>query len=278
MVYNIKRLFGEIQSLFMYLPKEKILFNSPFREELDILIDFAEKALNERKPIWSPFVSAKLIEEVKNKFNNLNDITCVFDGGFSRAERKRICFLRSEEGIPSPFSDIPIEGVHLKGNFLFDRAKENDFRNVLYELDAKAEEIGDIWLIRDRGAQAVCTKECAKLMHKKISKLRDVEVVIEAVSISKMETPFERAEKIINTVEASTRIDAIASAGFGLSRSKTTTQIKQGYLRLNWESNDQPSKSVCAGDLIHLGNKGSIKVLTIDRTKKKRWRIKLLRQ
>ncbi len=50
-----------------------------------------------------------------------------------------------------------------------------------------------------------------------------------------MEIPFKRPEKIINTVEASTRVDAIASAGFGLSRSKITTQIKQGYLRLNWE-------------------------------------------
>ena len=34
------------------------------------------------KPVWSPFVSAQLIEEVKNKFNNLNDISLLFEGGF----------------------------------------------------------------------------------------------------------------------------------------------------------------------------------------------------
>ena len=262
----------------MQLPKEKILFNSRFRNELEILLKYAEKALNERRSIWSPFVSEQLIEEVKHKFNNLNDISCCFEGGFPNAERKRICFVRSEEKTNSTYLDIPIKGVYLKGNFLFDRAKHDDFRNVLHELDAKVNEIGDIWLIRDRGAQAICSRKCADFMHQKIGKLREVEIEIEALSISQMELPFKRPEKVINTVEASTRIDAIASAGFGLSRSKITSQIKQGCLRLNWELNNQPSKSVNIGDLIHLEKKGSIRILKIDKTKKERWRIKLLRQ
>ena len=262
----------------MHLPQEKILFNSPFKKELETLLHYAEKALKERKPIWSPFLSAQLIEEVKNKFNNLNDITCSFEGGFPSAERKRICFSSSEEKINSIYTDIPIKGIYLKGNFLFDRAKQNDFRDILHALKAQADEIGDIWIIRDRGAQAICSKKCADLMHKKVSKLREVEIAIEALKISEMEIPFRRTEKVINTIEASTRIDAIASAGFGLSRSKITTQIKQGCLRLNWELNDQPSKSINVGDLIHLERKGSLKILNIDKTKKERWRIKLLRQ
>jgi len=262
----------------MYLPKEKILFNSHFRQDLENLIEYAEKALTDRKPIWTPFVSAQLIEEVKSKFNNLNDITLFFEGGFSCAERKRICFLRSEKEMNSNSSDIPIKGIYLKGNFLFDRAKQNDFRDILHELDVEAGEIGDIWLIRDRGAQAICSQKCADLMHQKICKLREVEIAIQALDINEMEIPFKRPEKIITTVEASTRIDAIASAGFGLSRSKITTQIKQGCLRLNWRLNNQPSKSAKIGDLIHLEKKGSLKILNIDKTKKERWRIKLLRQ
>ena len=262
----------------MHLPKAKILFNSPFQKELETLLNYAEQALSERKPIWSPFVSAQLIEEVKNKFKNLNDITCYFDGGFPSAERKRICFLRSEEEINSTYPNVPIKGIYLKGNFLFDQAKKNDFRDFLHKLDVKEDAIGDIWLIRDRGAQAICTQKCATLMHQKLGKLREVEIAIDALSVNEMEIPFTRPEKIINTVEASTRIDAIASAGFGLSRSKITTQIKEGCLRLNWELNDQPSKSVNIGDLIHLEKKGSLKILNIGKTKKERWRIKLLRQ
>tara|TARA_B100000579_G_C22741344_1_gene809279 strand:- start:113 stop:901 length:789 start_codon:yes stop_codon:yes gene_type:complete len=262
----------------MQLPKEKILFNSPLRNELEILVNYAEKALNRREPIWTPFVSAQLIEEVKNKFNNLNDISLILEGGFQSAERKRICFIRSEEKMNYPSLDIPLKGIYIKGNFLFDRAKHDDFRNVLFGLDAKADEIGDIWLIRDRGAQAICSKTYADSVHQRQGKLREVEISIEVLDFCDMEIPFYRPEKVINTVEASTRIDAIASAGFGLSRSKIATQIKEGFLRLNWSLNHQPSKSVNVGDLIHLERKGSLKILSIDQTKKARWRIKLLRQ
>ena len=262
----------------MYLPKEKILFKSHFRQELSALLEYAEKALKDRQPTWSQFISAQLIEEVKIKFNNLNDINLLLDGGFPSAERKRICFFRSEERINYPASEIPIKGIYLKGNFLFDRAKQNDFRDILHELEIEPGEIGDIWLIRDRGAQAICSQKCADLIDNKICKLREVEIAIEALDINDMEIPFKRSEKIINTVEASTRIDAIASAGFGLSRSKITTQIKQNCLRLNWKLANQPSKSLKIGDLIHLEKKGSLKILEIDKTKKDRWRIKLLRQ
>tara|TARA_Y100001968_G_scaffold299244_1_gene309720 strand:+ start:771 stop:1559 length:789 start_codon:yes stop_codon:yes gene_type:complete len=262
----------------MHLPKEKILFNSKFSKELEALLENAEKALKSREPVWSPFISAQLKEEVKYRFKNLNDITMFFEGGFSGAERERICFLRSEEEVIFSSLAIPIKGIRIKGNFLFDRAKENDFRNTLYELDIEEGEIGDIWLIRDRGAQAICSQKCASLMHQKISKLRDVEIEIEVIDFNHMEIPFKRPEKTINTVEASTRIDAIASAGFGLSRSKVNTQIRQGCLRLNWTLNNQPSKLVKIGDLIHLERKGSLKILNIDKTKKERWRIKILRQ
>ena len=262
----------------MQLPKEKILFNSPLKKELEPLLDYAEKAIKERRQIWTPFVSAQISEEIKNKFNNLNDINFSFEGGFPSAERKRICFFRSEEETKSNEIDIPIKGIHLKGNFLFDRAKQNEFRDFLHLQDVQDDEIGDIWLIRDRGAQAICSEKYANLMHQKFGKLRDVEIKIESISIRDMEIPFTRPEKVINTVEASTRIDAIASAGFGLSRSKITALIKQGSLRLNWELNNQPSKLVDIGDLIHLEKKGSLKILNIDKTKKDRWRIKLLRQ
>ena len=262
----------------MYLPKEKILSNSNYPKELEDLIEYAEKALKDRQQIWTPFLSAKVLEEVQTKMNNLNDIRLFLEGGFPGAERKRICFMISEDKINYPPSNIPIKGIYLKGNFLFDRAKQNDFRNILHGLKAEEGEIGDIWLIRDRGAQAICSQNCADLMHHKIGNLREVKIAIEAIEIKDMEIPFKRTEKIINTVEASTRIDAVASAGFGLSRSKITTQIKEGCLRLNWELNYQSSKSLKIGDLVHLEKKGSLKILDIVKTKKDRWRIKLLRQ
>jgi len=262
----------------MKLPKEEILINSPYRRDLEPLLKYAEQALREWSPIWTPFLPAQLLEEVKKKFNHLIDLTCNYEGGYSHAERQRICFRRTENKNNSSNLNIPIEGLYLKGNFLFDRAKPNEFREAIQDLGIKEDEIGDIWLIRDRGAQAICSKNCADLISNRLSKLREVEIKIQKIAIPEMEIPLKRAEKTINTVEASTRIDAIASAGFGLSRSKITTQIKQGLLRLNWITNYQPNKTINIGDLIHLEKKGSLRILKIDKTKKERWRIKIQRQ
>ncbi len=42
-------------------------------------------------------------------------------------------------------------------------------------------------------------------------------------------------KKEITTVEASMRLDAIASAGFGMSRSKMVDAIAAGDVRVNWK-------------------------------------------
>ena len=49
-------------------------------------------------------------------------------------------------------------------------------------------------------------------------------------------------------MEASCRLDAIASAGFGLSRAKIVTHVKAGRLRLNWGNVRQASRELVVGD------------------------------
>ena len=262
----------------MVVPRKDVLYTFEFQKEIDSLSEYSDMALRKWEPIWTPFLSGQIREEAIKIYKNLNDVICSSFGGYKNAERQRLCFIRNENQIPSLDSKIPIKGLYLKGNFLFDRARPNDFRKAIENLGVKNGEIGDIWLIRDRGAQAICSEECAIRINQKIGKIRDVEIQCQSMITQDMETPFQRAPKTINTVEASTRIDAIASAGFGLSRSKISTRIKQGYVRLNWLTINQTNKMVNIGDLIHLETKGSIRILNIDQTKKERWRVKLLRQ
>ena len=51
--------------------------------------------------------------------------------------------------------------------------------------------------------------------------MRDVKVKINVVVIHELQIPTGRSKKLVNTVEASTRLDAIASAGFRVSRTKS---------------------------------------------------------
>jgi RNA-binding protein YlmH len=81
----------------------------------------------------------------------------------------------------------------------------------------------------------------------------------------------------LQTVEASCRIDAIASAGFGLSRAKIVSHIKAGRLRMNWHDVRQASRDVGVGDRLQLQDRGTLEVLSLTRTKRERWRVELRR-
>lgn len=73
------------------------------------------------------------------------------------------------------------------------------------------------------------------------------------------------------------RLDAIASAGFGMSRSKMVEYIEGGDVRVNWKEISQPSYQVKSGDLIAVRGKGRLEVGEVTVTKKERFRVQLTR-
>ena len=105
-----------------------------------------------------------------------------------------------------------------------------------------------------------------------------MQIRCEIINKQELQIPTPRLSRKFNTVEASTRLDAIASAGFGISRAKIVTQIKQGRLRLNWLPVKQASKELVVGDRVQLEERGSIEILGLEMTKRQRWKVQLLRQ
>ena len=79
------------------------------------------------------------------------------------------------------------------------------------------------------------------------------------------------------TTEASLRLDAIASAGFGMSRSKMVDLISSGDVRVNWKEIGQSAHALKAGDLVAIRGKGRLEIGEVAITKKERYRINLTR-
>jgi RNA-binding protein YlmH len=73
------------------------------------------------------------------------------------------------------------------------------------------------------------------------------------------------------------RLDAIASAGFGMSRSKMSDLINSGDVRVNWKETTSSSYAVKSGDLIAIRGKGRVEVGEVMVTKKDRYRVQLTR-
>jgi len=259
---------------------KEILINSNYKKETEKLINIANLAYKHWETYWTGFNSTYVCEEILKDFENLNDFKFFIYGGFSSSQRSRIACFRGDS-IPEEDAlknNFPAQGIKINGNFLFDNPTQDDFRSLLIENGVNQSKVGDIWTIGDRGAQGIIDNFDIKHLDEKIFYLRDVKVNVNVVGIDELQIPSGRSKKLVNTVEASTRLDAIASAGFRVSRTKIIERIENGMLRLNGSKVNKPTINLKIGDKLELENKGFIEILNLEITKRERWKIKLLRK
>ncbi len=259
---------------------KEILINSNYKKETEELINIANLAYKHWETYWTGFNSTYVCEEILKDFENLNDFKFFIYGGFSSSQRSRIACFRGDS-IPEEDAlknNFPAQGIKINGNFLFDNATQDDFRSLLIENGVNQSKTGDIWTIGDRGAQGIISNLDIEHLDEKIFYLRDVKIKINVVGIDELQIPSGRTKKLVNTVEASTRLDAIASAGFRVSRTKIIERIENGMLRLNGSKVNKPTINLKIGDKLELENKGFIEILNLEITKRERWKVKLLRK
>ena len=259
---------------------KEILINSKYKKETEELINIANLAHKHWVTYWTGFNSTYVCEEILEDFKNLSDFKFFVYGGFPSSQRSRIACFRGDN-IPeenSLINNFPAKGVQISGNFLFDNATQDDFRSLLIENGVTEKKVGDIWTIGDRGAQGIIDNLDINYLNDKFLYLRDVKVKINIIGLDELQKPIGRSKKLINTVEASTRLDAIASAGFRISRTKIIERIGNGMLRLNGIKVNKPNINIKVGDKMQLENKGFIEILSLEITKRERWKVKLLKK
>ena len=256
----------------MKLPQDELLAGSRDPDGLRAILGLAETALRTWQPIWSPFLTAPLREEALDRLSSLTELRLNSAGGWPGAERQRL-LISHNDAIADENVTAPLVGLEVEGNFLFDPVEPHEMRGAIEVLGIAEGALGDLWIRGDRGAQAICTTEAATTLHGRSGQVRDVEIRLETCPLDLLQLPAVRVPKRITSVEASCRLDAIASAGFGLSRAKVVQQIRHGRLRLNWTPIRQASKEIGIGDRLQLQDRGSLEIIATDRTKRERWRI-----
>ena len=256
------------------LPKEDLLKRAENREALARIIDRAEQAIRTWEPVATDFLSPPELAEAQATFTPLTDIHTVASGGYPQAERQRLLIARSE--IPLEGQPVPLVALSIAGNFLFDTASHRDFLGSLLGTGIVREKVGDIIVLGERGAQAIVVPELADFLTTSLVQVRSVPVKTQSIDISELRVREPR-RKEITTVEASMRLDAVASAGFGMSRSKMVDLITAGDVRVNWQPVTQSSHSLQTGDLVAIRGKGRLEIGDVAVTKKQRYRVQLTR-
>jgi photosystem II S4 domain protein len=260
------------------LPRHELLEGTPDPAGLSLLIDLAEEVLRTWQPQWTLFLPAELREEAERRLGNLSELSLHGDGGHGGAERRRLLLQRSEVDSDPLTLPAGLSGLEIRGNFLFDPADPEDVRQVLLAAGAGACELGDIWMRGDRGAQAIATTELAERLNRQSGRIRSVAVEFTARPLAELQVPAQRASRRQTSVEASLRLDALASAGFGVSRNRMAELIRGGAVRLNWQPMFTPSRELAVGDRVQLQGRGELLVEALALTRRDRWRVTLVRR
>lgn len=256
------------------LPREELLKRVENRDEIARVIDKAEQAIKNWEVVCTDFLSPPVMIEVQEIFQNLTEINCLDWGGYPQAERKRIGLSRPD--ILMEKSQIELAALDIAGNFLFDTATHRDFLGSILGTGITRDKVGDIIVLGERGAQAIVVPEMVEFLETSLTQVRSVAVKTQKIDLSELKIQPPK-KKEMTTVEASMRLDAVASAGFGMSRSKMASMISAGDVRVNWKDVTQTSHNIKAGDLISVRGKGRLEVGEVSVTKKERYRIDLVR-
>lgn len=256
------------------LPRDDLLKGVEHREAVVRLIDLAEQAIKTWEPVTSDFLSPPEWAEIQHRFRPLTEVHLVAWGGYPQAERQRVVVARSD--LPLVPEQVEVTVLAIAGNFLFDTASHRDFLGAILGTGLVREKVGDILVLGERGAQAIVVPEVAEFLELHLTQVRSVPVKTQAIALAELKVPTPR-QKELTTVEASLRLDAIASAGFGMSRSKMADLIAAGEVRVNWKEVTQASTPLKSGDLIAIRGKGRLTVGDIAVTKKDRYRVQLCR-
>lgn len=256
------------------LPKDDLLKGIENREAVARVIDQANQALRTWDIVVTDFLSPPELFESQQIFRQLTDITLLAGGGYPQAERQRLAIARSE--LPLDASHVELSALSIAGNFLFDTATHRDFLGALLGTGIVREKVGDIIVLGDRGAQAIVAPELVDFLMMSLVQVRSVTVTTKPLDWAELKVRPPK-KKEITTVEASLRLDALASAGFGMSRSKMVALINGGNVRVNWKTITQASHTLKTGDLVAIRGKGRLEIGDVYITKKERYRVALTR-
>ncbi|KAK9907188.1 hypothetical protein M0R45_002191 [Rubus argutus] len=242
-------------------------------EEVKRTLEMARRASSRREVLHTNFLTPPVMKESMLALTKLADLKAVSQGGYPQAERCRISV-----GHPDVLTSDPdiIAALSITGNFGFQPCSHGDFLGAILGTGIAREKVGDVILQGEKGAQVIIVPELIDFLMTSLDKVGNVPVSLTKIPLISIdyEPP---STKSFRTIEASARIDAIASAGFKISRSKLVDLIRNGDVRLNWTPVTKNGATLKTGDIVSVRGKGRLKIGEINTTRKGKFAIELIR-
>jgi len=241
------------------------------------VLEKAMTAVDRWDIVYTDFLSPAEVADAKMVLGKVGDVACVAWGGYMSAERQRLALGRTEMlAAESTAPEDLLALLSVEGNFMFDPATHRDFLGAVLGTGIDRKKVGDIVVQGEQGAQLLVVPELAEYLKTSLNSVRSVQVIVEERELSSLRVAPPKVQDI-RSVEASLRLDAIASAGFRMPRSKCADMVNKGDVRVNWKEVTKGGKSVQTGDIISIRGKGRLEVGEIQQTKKGRFAVNMTR-
>ena len=233
--------------------REKILryFRAGGDEELAAkLLDLAEGAHRSRKFRVSDFLDphgCNVAEIVAANFANVK-VAFVAEDFFGQPDFGMVCF-------------------KVEWDKRYYELSHRDILGAFMGMGCKREILGDIIFIPE-GAQFVADKSFTTYIMNNLTQIGSAPVSLTEITEADLLQKEEKV-KVISATVAALRLDAVAAAGYGVSRSRMADEIKGQNVKVNWKEAKNAAQPVSEGDIISFRSRGRVEVAEIRGTTKK---------
>ncbi len=219
------------------------------KEWLNYLEEETNKALSVRVTIDLPFLSPYRRQMTEDLLSFKSDIDYMVFGGYPGAKRTRIRFWPAD----LPVSGIPaVKILALSGKLFREKTGEHDILRLMYMEGFSGDMCGDfLWDGTDSLHFFLAEEPHQKFLKALKEAFPEIVKIEVRDEIDYEKFTFAKTKTIKGTV-ASMRLDAVASLGWGISRSKAAINIKSGLVSVNWKREKNPSSRVKEKDFIAL--------------------------
>lgn len=210
-------------------------------------MDKLELARTRSVPGHTGFLSPQERVSVENLLNACGHPRHLFYGGFEGAERTVCAFLPDwqEEDVWRA-SDCPIKAVRC--TWSNGTLSHRDFLGSILGLGLDREKIGDL-LVGDGECHILALEDVADFLTMNLDQAGRVRLKTAPMDLADLKPPEVKIKPIRDTV-SSLRLDAVAAAGFSLSRGKAADLIASGKFQLNHRECLKPDRPVAEGDVM----------------------------
>lgn len=212
---------------------------------------------------FTDFLTLGEIETAKSVLHGANHR---FYGGLPDAERQMLCIAPEDVEITPEL--FPICGMRIipKSLKFAENLSHRDVLGSVLGLGLERSVIGDIY-VKDKEAYLLCSERIATFLEEQFTQVRHTKVSCTLAEAE--ENEFEREFRSIARTVSTNRIDAVAAAAFGISRSSTATAISGGRVFINGREISSPSIQVKEGDVISFRGEGKARLKEIGGLTKK---------